>query len=148
MFRGQAEYDTIRDIKAQVSIPVISNGDIDSPEKAKFVLEHTGADAIMIGRAAQGRPWIFREILHYLEIGHLLAPITIEEQKKVMLEHLAHLHNFYGEYKGILFARKHIGWYLSQSGAAGVRRDFNQAASIDAQYAVLKHYFETVFSKK
>jgi len=111
MYRGFAEFETIRQVKAAVSIPVIANGDIDSPERAKAVLDFTGADGIMVGRAAQGRPWIFREITHFLETGrHHPAPSTAEI-RQIMLEHLENLYAFYGEYAGVRIARKHLGWY-------------------------------------
>ncbi len=96
-YTGLAEYDTIAEVKAALRIPVLANGDIDSPEKAAFVLRHTGADAVMIGRAAQGRPWIFRELAHYLATGEHLPPPTLAEVRDVLLGHLAHLHAFYGE---------------------------------------------------
>jgi tRNA-dihydrouridine synthase B len=111
-YKGDAEYDTIRAVKAAVGIPVVANGDITTPEKAKFVLDYTGADAVMIGRAAQGRPWICREIDHYLRTGeHLPAP-TVEEVRGLMNEHLPAHYAFYGEYVGVRTARKHIGWYV------------------------------------
>jgi tRNA-dihydrouridine synthase B len=111
-YKGEAEYDTIRAVKAAVGIPVVANGDITTPEKAKFVLDYTGADAVMIGRAAQGRPWICREIDHYLRTGeHLPAP-TVEEVRGLMNEHLPAHYAFYGEYVGVRTARKHIGWYV------------------------------------
>jgi tRNA-dihydrouridine synthase B len=111
-YKGFAEYDTIAEVKSRVNIPVIANGDIDSPEKAKSVLQHTLADAVMIGRAAQGRPWIFREINHYLETGTLLAPPSTYEVSQLLQNHLENLYSFYGEYMGVRIARKHIGWYL------------------------------------
>src|SRR5699024_9664789 len=110
-YKGRAEYDTIAAIKAGLSIPVIANGDIDSPEKAAAVLRHTGADALMIGRAAQGRPWIFREVGHFLATGeHLPAP-SLEEVRDVLIGHLQALHAFYVEPAGVRIARKHLGWY-------------------------------------
>ena len=111
VFRGEAEYETIRQVKQQVGIPVIANGDISTPEKAVEVLEYTGADALMIGRPARGNPWIFRQINHYLETGRLLSPPTITEVREVMLLHLQELYDFYGEYTGVRTARKHIAWY-------------------------------------
>tara|TARA_B100001094_G_C18196322_1_gene811507 strand:+ start:15807 stop:16775 length:969 start_codon:yes stop_codon:yes gene_type:complete len=141
MFRGYAEYDTIKAIKASVDIPVIANGDIDSPEKARFVLDYTGADGIMIGRAAQGRPWIFREILHFLETGQYIEPISQEEQRQVMMQHIRQLHDFYGHHKGVLFARKHVGWYFSQYDAVAYRREFNQASTAQEQYEAFENYF-------
>lgn len=113
MYTGEAEYDTIRDVKAELGIPVIANGDICTPEQARYVLEYTGADAVMIGRAAQGRPWIFREIDHYLRTGEKLAPPDHEEMRELLLEHLEDHYRFYGEYTGVRTARKHIGWYLA-----------------------------------
>ncbi len=115
MYKGEAEYDSIKAAKAAVSIPVIANGDIDSPEKAQYVLDYTGADAVMIGRPAQGRPWIFREIHHYLTTGeHLPAP-SLEEVRTILLGHVQELHQFYGELKGLRIARKHVGWYLKRA---------------------------------
>jgi tRNA-dihydrouridine synthase B len=110
-YKGVAEYETIRTVKQEISLPVIANGDITSPENAKEVLELTGADAVMIGRAAQGRPWIFREIEHYLSTGKLLPEPGIEETRTIMVEHLNNLYDFYGEYTGVRVARKHIAWY-------------------------------------
>ena len=141
MFRGYAEYDTIKMIKASVDIPVIANGDIDSPEKANFVLDYTGADGIMIGRAAQGRPWIFREILHFLETGQHMEPISREEQRQVMMQHIRELHDFYGHDKGVLFARKHVGWFFAQYDASAYRRLFNQASTAQEQYEAFENYF-------
>lgn len=112
LYRGSAEYDTIRDVKKALEIPVIANGDIDSPEKAQSVLEYTKADAIMVGRAAQGRPWIFRQISHYLDHGTVLPPPTYGELRTMLLDHLEDHYQFYGEFTGVRSARKHIGWYL------------------------------------
>ena len=111
-YKGAAEYDTIKAIKEAVSIPVIANGDIDSVEKAEQVLEYTNADAIMIGRAAQGRPWIFREINHYLKTGQHLASPELVEIRAILLAHVQELHKFYGEFMGARIARKHVSWYL------------------------------------
>ena len=113
LYTGHAEYDTIRAVKQALEIPVIANGDITSPEKARAVLDYTGADAVMIGRAAQGRPWIFREIAWFLETGTYLAPPTFGELRECLLEHLEDHYRFYGEYTGVRSARKHIGWYLA-----------------------------------
>lgn len=110
-YTGEARYDLIKQVKQQVKIPVIVNGDIDSPQKAKAVYELTGADAIMIGRAAQGKPWIFRDIHHYLQTGELLASPSISELREIVLAHLEELYQFYGEYSGCRIARKHIAWY-------------------------------------
>ncbi|MFN7505372.1 tRNA dihydrouridine synthase DusB [Limnobacter sp.] len=111
-YTGEAEYDTIKAVKQSVAIPVIANGDITTPEKAKFVLDYTGADGLMIGRAAQGNPWIFREVLHYLKTGAYLNPPTLEEAHEIMMDHLRDHHEFYGEKTGLLTARKHLQWYL------------------------------------
>ncbi|WNC72745.1 tRNA dihydrouridine synthase DusB [Thalassotalea psychrophila] len=111
-YKGNAEYDTIKAIKSAVNIPVIANGDVNSPEKAKQVLEYTNADAIMIGRAAQGRPWIFREINHFLKTGEHLAPPTVAEIRAILMAHVQELHKFYGEFMGVRIARKHVSWYM------------------------------------
>lgn len=111
-YKGNAEYDTIKAIKSAVNIPVIANGDVNSPEKAKQVLEYTNADAIMIGRAAQGRPWIFREINHFLKNGEHLAPPTVAEIRAILMAHVQELHKFYGEFMGLRIARKHVSWYM------------------------------------
>ena len=142
MYKGEAEYDTIRAIKQNVSIPVVANGDISTPEKARFVLEHTGADAVMIGRGAQGRPWLFREIQHYLETGKKLAPIEVDEKRQVMLEHLKNLYALYGEYKGLRIARKHVGWYLDQEAQRPFRADFNRLETVEEQRSMLERYFD------
>ncbi len=112
LFNGEAEYDSIRAVKQKVSIPVIANGDITDPLKARAVLDYTGADALMIGRAAQGRPWIFREIQHYLDTGELLAPLPLAEVKRLLCSHVRELHDHYGQAKGYRIARKHVSWYL------------------------------------
>ena len=142
MYKGFAEYDTIKAIKQNVSIPVVANGDIDSPEKAKFVLDYTGADALMVGRGAQGRPWIFREIHHYLETGKKLPPVEASEQREIMLEHLNKLYELYGEYKGVRFARKHMGWYLNQEEQRQFRADFNRLETAEQQYSLVECYFD------
>ncbi|MCD8494243.1 MAG: tRNA dihydrouridine synthase DusB [Burkholderiaceae bacterium] len=111
-YEGAAEYDTIAAVKGEIGIPVIANGDIDSPEKARTVLDYTGADAVMIGRAAMGRPWIFREVDHYLRTGQTLSPPALSEIRDLLLHHLQDHYQFYGEYTGVRTARKHIGWYL------------------------------------
>lgn len=110
-YKGEAEYDTIATVKQQIKIPLVANGDIDSPHKAQQVMEYTGADAVMIGRAAQGKPWIFREINHYLKTGKILTSPGQQEVGQILQGHLTNLYEFYGEYKGALIARKHIGWY-------------------------------------
>ncbi len=111
-YTGAVELDTIAEVKAAVRVPVVANGDIDSPQRAREVLRRTGADAVMIGRAAQGRPWIFREIAHFLATGRLLAPPTVAEARRLLVEHLADHWTFYGEFAGVRTARKHVGWYL------------------------------------
>jgi tRNA-dihydrouridine synthase B len=141
-FKGEAEYETIRDICESVAIPVFANGDIDTPGKAADVLAYTGASGLMIGRAAQGNPWIFREIRHYLDTGRTLAPPAPHEVLDVMRRHLAQLHTSYGEYHGVRVARKHIGWYLkSQADSAGARKQLMQAGSAEEQFAILNRYF-------
>ncbi|MDB2386054.1 tRNA dihydrouridine synthase DusB [Shewanella sp.] len=142
MYKGEAEYDTIKAIKKQISIPVVANGDILTPEKARFVLDYTGADALMIGRGAQGRPWVFREIQHYLETGKKLAPVETDEKRQLMLEHLKLLYALYGEYKGIRFARKHVGWYLNQESQRAFRAEFNQLVTVEEQCSMVERYFD------
>ncbi|WP_244090455.1 tRNA dihydrouridine synthase DusB [Aeromonas hydrophila] len=143
LYRGEAEYDTIRAIKQAVSIPVVANGDIDSPEKARYVLDYTGVDAVMIGRAAQGRPWIFREIRHFLETGTKLPPPDREEVRTLMNEHVTNLHQFYGAYLGARIARKHVGWYLDEEETGReFRKHFNALDCADAQLEALEAYFD------
>lgn len=126
LYNGQAEYDTIKTIKENVTIPVIANGDICSVEKAKFVLDYTGADAVMIGRGAQGAPWIFNQINHYLKTGEQLAPLPKIEITRILLNHVQALHGFYGEVMGPRIARKHVGWYLKEQDKSGYfKRQFN-----------------------
>jgi tRNA-dihydrouridine synthase B len=142
-YTGMAEYDTIAEIKAELTIPVIANGDIDSPVKAAFVLRHTGADAVMIGRAAQGRPWIFREIAHYLATGECLPPPSLMEVRDVLLDHLRALHDFYGEPAGVRIARKHLGWYAKDRPEnAAFRNVVNRADNAQAQLALTQEYFD------
>ncbi len=144
-YKGEAEYETIRSIKQEVSIPVIANGDITSPENAKEVLEFTGADAVMIGRAAQGRPWIFREIEHYLSTGKLLPEPGVEEIRTIMIEHLNNLYAFYGEYTGVRVARKHIAWYSKgQANGAGFRQRVNRVDTIQEQLRVTHAFFDSL----
>jgi len=141
-YTGDAEYDTIAAVKSCVNIPVIANGDIDSPEKAKYVLDYTGADAVMIGRAAQGRPWIFREIDYFLKTGtHLPEPETAEIHR-VLLAHVRELYDFYGEQTGLRVARKHISWYTKGlAGSAQFRHGMNQLESIGEQLAAVNDFF-------
>ncbi|MFO1379713.1 MAG: tRNA dihydrouridine synthase DusB [Chitinivorax sp.] len=142
-YGGSASYELIRAVKAEARIPIIANGDIDSPHKAREVLQVTGADAIMIGRAAQGRPWIFRETAHFLATGELLPPPQVSEIKQVLLEHMHEHYDFYGEYSGVRIARKHIAWYTK-----GLRdsNEFRQAMyrleSSTAQLAAIRDYFD------
>ena len=141
-FTGEAEYDTIREVKQQLSIPVIANGDIDSPQKAKQVLAYTGADAIMIGRAAQGRPWIFDEIHHYLQTGHLAPDRSPQWICSILLEHLEELYRHYGTQHGVQIARKHIGWYSrTQPHSAEFRKAVFLTESPDAQQRMIRDYF-------
>ncbi|KWC59918.1 tRNA dihydrouridine synthase DusB [Burkholderia ubonensis] len=143
LYRGEAEYETIAAVKAAVGIPVVANGDITSPQKAKAVLDATGADALMIGRAAQGRPWLFREIDHFLQTGELLPPPLIDEIQQVMNEHLEDHYAFYGEFTGVRTARKHIGWYTrGLSGANGFRHRMNTLDSTREQLAAVNAFFE------
>jgi tRNA-dihydrouridine synthase B len=144
-FVGAVEYDTIAAVKRAVSIPVIANGDIGTPEVAEAVLSHTGADAIMIGRAAQGRPWIFREISHFLETGTHLPPPTVAEARELVADHLADHYAFYGEDVGVRTARKHLGWYTgSLHGGGEFRRAMCAAATTSAQFAVVTDYFDAL----
>ncbi len=140
-FIGDVEYDTIADVKSRVSMPVIANGDINSPEKAREVLRRTGADAIMIGRAAQGRPWIFREIQHYLTSGNHLPAPEIAEIRDVLVQHLHDLYTLYGEQGGVRVARKHIGWYVrGLVGATAFRQTMNRLESARQQLAAVEFY--------
>ena len=155
-YKGNAEYDTIKAIKAAISIPVVANGDITSPEKALQVLSYTGADAIMIGRGAQGRPWIFREINHFLETGDKMLAPTLSEVSSIVVGHVMALHQFYGDFKGVMFARKHVSWYVhnlvesnygfskefSSDQGKAFRSIFNGLMSTDEQLATLNKFFD------
>tara|TARA_B100000676_G_scaffold106189_1_gene106124 strand:+ start:28618 stop:29631 length:1014 start_codon:yes stop_codon:yes gene_type:complete len=144
-FKGKAEYDTIAAVKNHVKIPIIANGDINTPEEAKKVLEYTSADAVMIGRAAQGRPWIFREISHYLSTGSYLPLPEVNEIKHVLMNHLYDLYDFYGEYSGVRIARKHISWYTKGLiGSASFRHAMNQLKSSDEQLSVVDSFFRSL----
>ncbi len=148
-YKGEAEYETIRCVKQETGLPVIANGDITSPENAREVLEFTGADGVMIGRAAQGRPWIFREIEHYLSTGQLLPGPGVEEIRTIMIEHLDNLYAFYGEYTGVRMARKHIAWYSKgQPDGAGFRRRVNRAETIDEQLRMTHAFFDSLSDRR
>jgi tRNA-dihydrouridine synthase B len=143
-YKGDAEYDTIAAVKAAVRIPVVANGDIDSPQKAEYVLRYTGADAVMIGRAAQGRPWIFREIDHYLRTGTVLAPPTISEVRERMAQHLKAHYAFYGDYLGVRTARKHIAWYVRDLHEGELfRQQMNRIDDCATQLAAVDAFFES-----
>lgn len=142
-YRGEAEYDTIAAIKASISIPVIANGDIKTPEDAKYVLDYTKADGVMVGRAAQGRPWIFREIMHYLKTGEHLPEPEIDEIREIMMGHLHNLYDFYGEERGVRIARKHVSWYSKgQRGGASFRQHFNRIETAEEQLNAANHFFD------
>jgi tRNA-dihydrouridine synthase B len=142
-FSGTAEYDTIASVKAQANIPIIANGDIATPEKVKEVLDYTKADAVMIGRAAQGRPWIFREITHYLDSGKHLPPPEVEEIRRVLISHLDDLYQFYGEYSGVRIARKHISWYTKGlAGSNAFRHSMNQLENSADHLASVNRFFD------
>jgi tRNA-dihydrouridine synthase B len=141
-YTGEAEYDTIRAVKAEAGIPIIANGDITTPEKAQYVLEYTGADAVMIGRAAQGRPWIFREIAHFLATGEHLPQPEVAEIHAVLLGHIHDLYAFYGDVTGVRVARKHISWYTrGLVGSSAFRHAMNRLDSVGEQLAVVNEYF-------
>src|SRR5690606_3328876 len=141
-YKGEAEYDTIAAIKQAVRIPVFANGDIDSPQKAKQVLQHTGADGLLIGRAAQGQPWIFRDIHHYLTTGEIRTPPTVQEVRDILLTHVQELYEFYGEFMGARIARKHVGWYLSARPDGDLfKRHFNQLEEPSQQLDALTEHF-------
>jgi len=142
-FSGRAEYDTIREVKRATRLPVVANGDITTPEEARQVLEYTGADGIMIGRAAQGRPWIFREIAHYLSTGEKLPSPLVSEIHAVLIAHLHDLYSFYGVERGVKVARKHISWYTKGlAGSASFRHRMNQLESREEQLAAVDGFFE------
>ncbi len=141
-FQGQAEYDTIAEIKHHLRIPVFANGDINDAQSAKFVKEYTKADGIMIGRAAQGRPWIFREINHYLQTNELLAPPPLSEVRQLVINHVNALHQFYGDYLGVRIARKHVGWYLQTlADKTQFRSVFNRIDNTQEQLDKLEEFF-------
>ncbi len=141
-FTGIAEHETAGEIKTRVGIPIIANGDISTPEKAAEVLSTYNVDGVMIGRAAQGNPWIFREINHYLETGEKLAPPDSKEKSAILIKHVSNLHQFYGEYQGLRIARKHIGWYCKQQDRANsFRAVVNRIESASEQMAALENFF-------
>lgn len=144
-YKGQAEYDTIAAVKAAVKVPVVANGDITSPEKARDVLAYTGADAIMIGRAAQGRPWIFREIGHFLDTGEHLAPPLVGEVRRLLLDHLQDHYSLYGELTGVRSARKHIAWYLrALPGGEAFRQHINTIEDSAAQWQAVADFLDAL----
>jgi tRNA-dihydrouridine synthase B len=144
-YKGAAEYDTVAAVKAALRIPVVANGDIDTPEKARDVLAATGADAIMIGRAAQGRPWIFREIAHFLATGEHLPPPSVLQAKRWLLEHLDEHYGLYGEYTGVRTARKHIGWAVrALPGGADFRDAMNRLETCETQVRALSDWFDAL----
>lgn len=145
LYRGDAEYDTIAEVKQNINIPVIANGDIVSPEKAQYVLNYTKADAVMIGRAAQGRPWIFREIEHFLETGSHHPLPTINEIQKTTIKHVLDLYDFYGEETGLRVARKHISWYTKGlKKSAQFRSDMNSLENCNDQINAINNYFNSL----
>ena len=147
-YKGQAEYDTIAAVKAAVKVPVVANGDITSPEKARDVLAYTGADAIMVGRAAQGRPWIFREIGHFLDTGEHLAPPLVAEVRRLLLDHLQDHYSLYGELTGVRSARKHIAWYLrALPGGEAFRQHINTIEDSAAQWQAVADFLDALGSQ-
>jgi tRNA-dihydrouridine synthase B len=144
-YKGLAEYQTIAAVKAAVHIPVVANGDVDSPEKARAVLAATGADAVMVGRAAQGRPWIFREIVHFLATGAHLAPPLVAEVQRALLAHLRDHYELYGEFTGVRSARKHIGWYVrALPGGEAFRAEMNVIEDSGAQLSAVHRFFDAL----
>lgn len=140
-YQGEAEYDTIRDVKSRINIPVIANGDIEDGPHAKYVLDYTGADAVMIGRGAQGKPWIFDEINYFLTHGIEREPLPLVQVRDILLRHLYRLYEFYGEYMGVRIARKHVAWYLkTQDDSREFRRQFNDVSSADVQIGLVESY--------
>jgi tRNA-dihydrouridine synthase B len=142
-YEGEAEYETIAAVKASVGIPVLANGDVTTPQQAKHVLAATGADAVMIGRGAQGRPWIFREVAHYLATGELLPEPGLDEVCAILVHHLEQLHAFYGELQGVRIARKHLGWYAKDRPEnAAFRQVVNRAETAPDQLRLTREYFD------
>ncbi len=148
MFKGRIEYDTIKAIKQSVDIPVIANGDITNEYEAQQVLAYTQADGIMIGRAAQGNPWIFKQIQYFLETGETLAKPSVTEQSEVLLTHMQGLYDLYGEFSGVRIARKHVGWYVTaHDETRGFRRTFNAIEDANEQLSVLTDYFSSLHER-
>jgi tRNA-dihydrouridine synthase B len=148
-FTGQAEYDTVAAVVQAVKIPVFCNGDINSAQKARAVLDHTQAAAVMIGRAAQGRPWIFREIEFYLKTGRELPEPSLTEVRDILSVHLCELYHFYGEFMGPRIARKHVGWYLQTvPNSEYFRQEFNRLETIETQTEMVQHFFEQIIKKE
>ena len=147
-YKGQAEYDTIAQVKKAVSVPVVANGDIDSPQKAQQVMQLTGADAVMIGRAAQGRPWLFREIHHYLAHGTQLAPPLVAEVKRLLMHHLEDHYSLYGSFTGVRTARKHIAWYVhGLPGATEFRQHLNAIEDCQKQSLAVADFLDAIGQK-
>jgi tRNA-dihydrouridine synthase B len=148
-YKGDVEYDTIKTIKQQVTIPVLANGDITTPQQAKQVLDYTQADGVMLGRAAQGRPWIFREVQHFLDTGQLLAAPNLQEVKDILIDHILALYDFYGEFMGVRIARKHVGWYLqAHDENRDVRRQFNKLETPEEQITLVNTFFTQSLGKE
>jgi tRNA-dihydrouridine synthase B len=144
-YKGEAEYDTIAEIKSRIQIPVIANGDIDSAHKARHVLQHTQVDGLMIGRAAQGNPWIFQQVLHYLKTGEELPPPKVTEVKQILIEHLQTLYDFYGDFMGVRMARKHIAWYSKGLRNGNLfRQQMNTFETADQQLEFTQQFFEEI----
>lgn len=148
-YKGDAEYETITDVKSRVHIPIIANGDITSPEKAQQVLDQTGVDAVMIGRAAQGRPWIFREINHYLLTGEKLPEPSVKEVRDILIGHLKNLYEFYGEDTGVRVARKHISWYSKgQRHGAAFRQSVTRVETVEEQIKMTQEFFDQLMLRE
>lgn len=149
LYKGTAEYDTIAEVKTRVNIPVIANGDIDTPQKARDVLDYTSADAVMIGRAAQGRPWLFREISYFLDHGRQRAAPSLDEVRDLLTDHLTDLYSFYGEYSGLRIARKHIGWYVTTLvGGEAFRRRMNGLESAQEQLSAVRAFIDSFATQR
>ena len=146
-FKGHAEYDTIAAVKSVLNIPIIANGDINTPEEARAVMTYTRADAVMIGRAAQGRPWLFKEIHHYLQTGQTLPPPKVDEVYSLLKTHLINLYDFYGDDRGVHIARKHVSWYSKgQKGSSHFRDHFNRILTAEEQLDYIDAYFQQLIN--